>query len=226
MKVLGIITARSGSKGLPNKNIKLLNGKPMISYTIQAAKNSGIFDELMVSTDSKEYADISIEYGASVPFLRSKETASDGASTRDVIIEVINKYKESGKTFDFLMILQPTSPLRSSVSIIEALKTLKEQNANGVVSVCEVDHSPLWCNVLPKDKSLRNFLSNDGNHQRQQLETYYRINGAIYLYKTEYYLENEDAYNDNVYAYIMPREESIDIDSQLDFDIAEALMNR
>lgn len=224
MKTLGIITARSGSKGVKDKNIKVLNGKELIAYTIEAAISSKCFDTVMVSTDSDKYKEVSLKYGAEVPFLRSKRAATDEASTKDVVIEVLNNYKKRGEMYDRFMILQPTSPLRTFKNIQEAIGLYDGLNADGIVSVCETEHSPLWCNVLTKNKSLKGFLENNNNYRRQNLETYYRLNGAIYLYNTRYYLENDDVYGENVFAYIMKKEESVDIDTQLDFDFAEFLM--
>lgn len=221
---LAIITARSGSKGLKDKNIKPLYGRPMIAYTIQAAQQSGIFDQIMVSTDSVRYAEIAERFGASVPFLRSDKASSDHASTRDVILEVLNEYGRLGFIFDRFMILQPTSPLRTADNIRAAQRIFDEKNAKGVVSVCEVDHSPLWCNTLPEDGSLNGFIQIEGNARRQSLDTYYRINGAIYLFNSQYYMHHENVYGSDVYAYIMDKRQSIDIDDQLDFMIAEALM--
>lgn len=221
---LAIITARSGSKGLKDKNIKPLYGRPMIAYTIQAAQQSGIFDQIMVSTDSVRYAEIAERFGASVPFLRSDKASSDHASTRDVILEVLNEYGRLGFIFDHFMILQPTSPLRTADNIRAAQRIFDEKNAKGVVSVCEVDHSPLWCNTLPEDGSLNGFIQIEGNARRQSLDTYYRINGAIYLFNSQYYMHHENVYGSDVYAYIMDKRQSIDIDDQLDFMIAEAIM--
>lgn len=221
---LAIITARSGSKGLKDKNIKPLHGRPMIAYTIQAAQQSGIFDQIMVSTDSVKYAEVAERFGASVPFLRSDKASSDHASTRDVILEVLNEYGQLGLIFDRFMILQPTSPLRTADNIRAAQRIFDEKNAKGVVSVCEVDHSPLWCNTLPEDGSLNGFIQTAGNARRQNLDTYYRINGAIYLFDSQYYMHHENVYGSDVYAYIMDKRQSIDIDDQFDFMIAEAIM--
>lgn len=124
MKNIAIITARSGSKGLPNKNIRLLNGKPLMAYTIEAAIKSNMFDEVFVSTDSEEYADIAKEYGASVPFLRSQENAGDSSSSWDVVKETIENYKELGKVYDTVALLQPTSPLRRAEDIVAGYKLM------------------------------------------------------------------------------------------------------
>lgn len=226
MKKLAIIPARSGSKGLKDKNIKLLNGKPLLAYTIEAAMNSNLFDEVHVSTESREYADIAIKYGAHVPFLRSIEAATDKASSWNVVREVIQCYKLGGKTFDMVTLLQPTTPLRTGQDIIEAYNVFIGNDANAVVSVCEMDHSPLWCNTLPKDHSMMNFLDKKvSNLPRQQLDIYYRINGAIYMINTEYFNSCESIYDSKCFAYIMKKEHSIDIDDEFDFNVATAIMN-
>lgn len=227
MRNLAIIPARSGSKGLLNKNVKLLNGKPLLVYSIEAAINSGIFDEIYVSTDSKEYAEIATKYGGSVPFLRSAETATDTASSWDVVKEALIKYENIGLNFDMITLLQPTTPLRNAEDIRNAYQILVEQDANSVVSVCEVDHSPLWCNTLPHDHSLCDFIRPEvKNKQRQSLEQYYRINGAVYMVKVSYLLECNSIYDTKSTAYIMKKERSIDIDDAFDFIIAEAIMQQ
>lgn len=228
MKNIAIIPARSGSKGLKDKNIKELNGKPLLWYTIQAAIDSGCFEEVMVSTDSEKYAKIARECGASVPFLRSKETSDDKASSWDTVREVLVNYKNIGKTYDYVMLLQPTSPLRTSEDIIGAFDILKKNtNSNSVVGMCEMDHSPLWSNTLPERGNLQGFIRPEVEKSsgRQSLPTYYRINGAIYLAKIDYDTFVFDLYNEHGFAYIMPQIRSIDIDNQLDFMIAEQIMN-
>lgn len=223
MSNLAIIPARSGSKGLEDKNIKILNGKPLIAYSIEAAIRSGIYSHIIVSTDSKKYGEIAKQYGAEVPFYRSKETASDSSSTWDVIKEVLKKYKEVGIEFDTFTLLQPTSPLRNYKDIQNAYQLFKEKNAVAVISVCEMEHSPLWSNTLPENNSLLGFLKSESNEQRQNLETYYRINGAIYIAKIRDFFEDINLYREGSFAYIMPIKRSIDIDTELDFKIAEII---
>lgn len=222
---IAIIPARSGSKGLQNKNIMNLNGKPLIAYTIEAAKQSNLFDEIFVSTDSEEYANIAGKWGASVPFLRNDELSSDIASSWDVVKDAIIKYHEMGKSFNSIALLQPTSPLRRSEDIINGYKKFWSKNAKAVVAVCEVDHSPLWCNVLPKDCSLKNFLNEELiNVPRQGLSTYYRINGALYIVDREYLMNSQNIYGEGCYAVVMPKINSVDIDDAMDFKIAETLI--
>lgn len=223
--MLAIIPARSGSKGVIDKNIKDLDGKPLLAYSIEAALKADIFDTVMVSTDSLRYADIAQEFGAEVPFLRSQKASSDIASTRECIIDVLDNYRIRGKTYEKFMILQPTSPLRKDQDIIEADKLYKDKNAKSVISVCEMSHSPLWSNTIGTSLSMKGFIDKEFDNRRQELESYYRINGAIYLHDVEHYLNNEYIYDDTCYAYIMSNSCSIDIDDNLDFIVAEAILS-
>lgn len=221
-KILAIIPARSGSKGLKDKNIKMMNGKPLIAYTIEAAQNSKIFEDIIISTDSEKYAEIAKKYGGSVPYLRDKKLANDNAKSSDVILDILNRIE---KKYDSFIMLQPTSPLRTEKNIIEAYKMYLEKKANSVVSVCEMEHSPLWANILNEERRMDSFLKGiDVNKNRQELETYYRINGALYIANVEYFKKYQDFYYKDSYAYIMEKENSIDIDDELDFKIAEYLI--
>lgn len=224
MKIIAIIPARSGSKGVKDKNIKILAGKPLLAYSIQAALESKIFDTVMVSTDSMRYAEIAIEYGAEVPFLRSKWAASDKATTRECILEVLKEYEKRNKFFERMMILQPTSPLRTAYDIIESMKIYDQKDAKSVISICEMEHSPLWSNTIDQSQSMANFIKRGNNSRRQALETFYRINGAVYLHDVDYYRKNEYYFDNKAFAYIMKKEVSIDIDDEMDFKIAEFLM--
>ena len=224
MKNLAVILARSGSKGLPDKNIKNMVGKPLLAYTIEAALESGVFDIVHVSTDSEKYLDIAQKFGADVPFLRESSLASDNSSSWDAMRFVVKEYEKRGKVFDTVTLLQPTSPLRDAIDIKYAFKVFQDNDASSVVSVCEVDHSPLLCNKLPKDNSLNGFINVDKVGRRQDMKTFYRINGAIYIQKTEALMKRETLYGEKSYAYIMDKLHSIDIDDQIDFLIAETIM--
>lgn len=225
MKNIAIIPARSGSKGLKDKNIRLLNGKPLMAYSIEAAQKSGLFDEIFVSTDSEEYAQIAREWGANVPFLRSELIAGDTASSWDAVKEAINHYGQQGKLFDTVTLLQPTSPLRTAEDIIEGYKLMEDRKAESVIAVCEMDHSPLWSNVLPQNHCMSGFIREEvKNKPRQELPAYYRINGALYIVKVDLLAHIEELYNEKCFAYVMPREKSIDIDTMIDFSTAEAIM--
>ena len=221
---IAIVTARAGSKGLPDKNIKLLLDRPLMAYSIEAALKSDIFDEVMVSTDSEEYADIAIEYGAHVPFLRSEENSGDSAGSWDTVREVLSRYEEKGEVYDSICLLQPTSPLRTEIDLREAYKLFFEKKADAIIGVCEAEHTPLWMNTLPDDGSMEEFIPKQlQGKNRQALDKYYRINGAIYISKVSSVMEKKSIY-ENCYAYVMPAERSVDIDSELDFVIAESIL--
>lgn len=224
MKNLAVILARSGSKGLKDKNINELNGKPLMAYTIEAAVASEKYDTVHVSTDSEQYAEIARDYGADVPFLRSANLAGDHASSWDALRAVIKEYDKRGKIFDTVTLLQPTSPLREAEDIKAAFELFEEKQADSVVSVCEVDYSPLLCNVLDDSLSMDGFIDMSKVGRRQELSTYYRINGVIYIQKTQLLMDEESIYGDKSYAYIMDKRKSIDIDDAYDFMIAESLM--
>ena len=225
MKNLAIIPARSGSKGLPNKNIKYLNGKPLMAYSILAALESGCFDEVMVSTDSREYGEIAKEYGASVPFLRSPFNSSDTASSWDMVEEVLRDYKEIGKEYDTFCLLQPTSPLRTAKDIKEAYNLYNSKATLSVVSVCKAEHSPLWCGQLPGNNELSGFIKHKASKRRQDIGQYYRINGAIYIVNIERFNKKLFLFKEGSFAYIMPQDRSIDIDNEIDFKLAELMVN-
>ena len=221
MKHIAIIPARSGSKGLRDKNIKSLNGLPLLAYSVVAAQRSKIFDEIMVSTDSPEYADIAQKYGANVPFLRSDKTSGDTAGSWDVVREVLNLYYEADKMFDTVCLLQPTSPLRTASDIVEAYDYFIEKDAEGVTSVCEADHPLQWTLQLSPAMSMREFRKRIKDQPRQDLDTYYRVNGAIYIRKVTYMEQSAKILQDQEYAYIMERSHSLDIDDEQDFRMAE-----
>ena len=227
MNNIAIITARSGSKGLKDKNILPLAGMPLIAYSIIAARESGMFREVVVSTDSEHYASIAEDYGASVPFLRSKELSGDFVGSWDVVKEVLEKYRTSfDMRFDTVCLLQPTSPLRSVQDIIGGYQEFEEKHADSVTAVCEMEHSPLWSMTLPRDLSMKEYLKKSkGDLPRQKLPTYYRINGALYIRRIEYHSDGSISLPETeAFAYIMPRERSIDIDTRIDFRLAEILM--
>lgn len=225
MNSLAIIPARSGSKGLPDKNIRLLNGKPLLAYAIEAARVSGVFDEIMVSTDSSKYAEVAQKYGAEVPFIRSDKNADDNADSWSVVREVLEEYEKKGRQFSNFCLLQPTSPLRVGEDIKGAYECFYKRNATAVVSVCECEHSPLWCNVLDENMDMSNFISKDAGIQRQKLKKFYRINGAIYISDVKEFKKDSFLYKKGCYAYVMSSERSVDIDSLLDFKLAELIMN-
>ena len=223
---LAIIPARSGSKGVIDKNIKDLNGKPLMGYSIEAAINSDCFDEVMVSTDSKGYAEIAVACGAKVPFLRSLENSSEHAASWDVVREVLDRYQEQGRQFDMVTLLQPTSPLRMADDIIGAYKLYKGKRASSVVSVCEMETSPLLCNRLQADNSMEGFIGQEiKGRRRQDFPKYYRLNGSIYMCRVDYSSDARfELYGKRSYAYIMSQERSVDIDTEYYFFLASQIL--
>lgn len=224
MKRIAIIPARSGSKGLPDKNIKVFNGMPLMAWSIKAARDSGMFDEIMVSTDSEQYKDIAIKYGANVPFLRSSDKASDTASSWDTVKEVLNNYNEQlGLIYDDFCLLQPTSPLRTAEDIKKAYNVFEEKKADSVVSVCELEHSIKSINKIPQSGSLDGFYDSRENARRQDADKYYRLNGAIYIQKVKSLFDGCNLYGEKSYSFIMSKGHSLDIDDEYDFIMAEAV---
>ena len=218
---LAIIPARGGSKRLPRKNVLDLCGKPLIAYTIEAALKSEYINKVIVSSDDEEILNISSNFGADI-IKRPIDLANDTATTFDAIKHTI----ENVEKYDYIVLLQPTSPLRNEKHIDEAIELLEKKKADAIVSVCEMDHSPLWSNTLPNDGNMSNFLKDEIlNKRSQDLEKYYRLNGAIYICKTEKLIENKSFFlKDNIFAYKMDRESSIDIDEEIDFKIAETFI--
>jgi len=224
---LAIVPARGGSKRLPRKNVLDLNGKPLIAWSIEAGINSKYIDEVMVTTDDDEIVKVSKKYGAIVPFKRPDKLADDYATRPEVIKHTIEFYQnELNKKFDYLVFLQPTSPLRDEKDIDNAIEFMFEKNGDAVVSVCELEHPIHWSGTLPEDKNMSRFLDNVAVQSRSQdLEKYYRLNGAIYICEVQKFLDEGCVFlKENIFAFEMAQEKSVDIDSRLDFKIAEVLM--
>jgi N-acylneuraminate cytidylyltransferase/CMP-N,N'-diacetyllegionaminic acid synthase len=226
-KILALIPARAGSKGLPGKNIRPMQGKPLIAWSIEQALKSKYIDKIMVSTDSPAIAAVARKYGADVPFLRPKKLASDTAKSVDVVLDAMRRLEKDGKTFDLIMLLQPTSPLRNHDDIDGSIKWLFARSAEAVVSVCEAEHSPLWCNTLPKNYLMKNFIKPEfANRSRTELAIFYRLNGAVYLSDWKCFLRKKNFIGDKTAAFIMPKERSVDIDTKNDFEYAEFLCQK
>lgn len=226
MNNIAIIPARAGSKRLPNKNILKINGKSLIEWSINAALQSKYINKVIVSTDSLDIAEVARLAGAQVPFLRPKKLSTDSATTADVIANVIEYLEEKNEHFDNIVLLQPTSPLRTTKHIDDSIALFNAHSANSVISVTECEHSPLWCNTLPDNLSFNGFIKKSLEKKRSQdLPKYYRINGAIYIIKKESFLNEKTFFSkEKSFAFIMDSISSIDIDTKLDFIIAETIM--
>lgn len=223
MKKIAIIPARSGSKGLPNKNILMLLDKPILAYTIEAAIKSKSFEKVIVTTDSLEYKEIAEKYGAEV-VIRNEELSNDNASSYMVIKDILDKNFEL--EYDYFVLLQPTSPFRNSEHIIESIIKF-EKNINNfdfLVSVAESSKSSVLIKEIAQDESLKNYDIDFSNYKRQKFKEYYP-NGAIFIGKKEEYLLKKDFFGKKSIAYFMNKEDSIDIDDRLDFELAILVMN-
>lgn len=226
--ILGLIPARGGSKRLPRKNVQMLAGKPLLAWTVDAARAARHLDRVILSTDDEEIAAIGRQHDAEVPFMRPAELASDTASSLDVVLHALRTLQDRGEHYDYVVILQPTSPLRTAADIDAAIELLLETRGDAVISVCETDHPPEWSNTLPPDRSMRQFYRPGIRDTRSQdLPKSYRLNGAIYIYDCARLLRTGSLQmDDSCYAYVMPRERSVDIDSEIDFEIAQLFQQR
>jgi len=227
--ILCTICARGGSKGVKNKNIKELNGKPLIAYTIEQAKASGLFEHIVISTDSDDIANVAKQYGAEVFFKRSAKMASDTAGKLDVIKDAFVRSEEYyNKTFDYLIDLDATAPLRSVEDIINSFKQFKQNNHDNLITAMPSRRSPYF-NLVEQDKDGKVYLSKKLDSavvRRQDAPKSYDMNASIYIWKREIILNENSIFLDNTGLFVMPEERSIDIDNELDFEFAQFLMEK
>jgi len=227
--VLAYIPARSGSKGIKDKNIADLGGKPLIAHTIEAAKKSKYVDRLLFTTDSQKYADIAVQHGAEAPFLRPDHLASDTAVEMDTTIHLMNWIEENeGKKYDFIVRLQATSPLRDAEDIDKAIEKAVEREADTIISVSEAPTPIDWINVLPEDESMIGFRKRSTEKMnRQTIPTYYQLNGAIYIATWKQIKEKRSWYDCvRSFAYILAKEKAVDIDEPIDLELARVLVKK
>jgi len=226
--ILGIIPARSGSKGIPGKNVIPLNGRPLISYTIDAGINAKLLTDLIVSTDSEEIKLVSEKFGAKVPFVRPMELASDSALAIPTIQHAVDAYEKIvGYKYDYIIMLQPTAPLRASYDIDNALKMLIDSNADSIISVVDVDnYHPAKMKVISGDFLFDFQETSQENPPRQSLPRVYIVNGAIYATKRDVFMTLNTFKGDTCLHYIMPDERSVNIDKYADLFLAEYILNK
>lgn len=220
MKSIAIITARGGSKRIPKKNIKEFCGKPIITYSIEAALKAGCFDTVMVSTDSEEIAEIAKSYGAEVPFLRSAATSNDFAATADVLNEVIEQYSSKGEQFDLMCCIYPTAPFVTAEKLNKAINTLVENNADSLMPVVAFSFPPQRGNVIRNGK-LEYQYPEYSQMRSQDLEEVYHDCGQFYICKVNAFKESGKLVTGNTVPLIMPEEEVQDIDNLTDWVLAE-----
>lgn len=225
--ILGIIPARGGSKGLPGKNIAIVHGKPLIAWTIEEAKRSKFISKLIVSSDDQKIIDVATKYGADAPFVRPKELALDNTPGIDPIKHALAYYSNKGATYDYVVCLQCTAPLRTIDDIDGAISMCISRQASSVVSVCEVEHSPNWMVKVDADGKLSPYDQKGfQTARRQDAPKIYRLNGAIYMAKSELIMGNGSWYSNDTLAYIMDAERSVDIDSHMDMHLADLLLSK
>jgi CMP-N,N'-diacetyllegionaminic acid synthase len=227
-KIIAIIPARGGSKGLPGKNIKPFGGKPLIAWTIEAGLSSQYIDEVMVTTDCEKIAEISKNLGAKVPFLRPAELSTDTAISIDVIRHAVTYYEENfGEIFDYVALLEPTSPLRQWQDIDNAIFSLAQhKRAKSIVGICRTEsQNPAF---LVRKDNVGIISSYDGLEikvmRRQDIEDIYFFEGSVYVSETKYLLLKNTFYHNNTLGHLFPKWKSIEIDDLDDFIMAEALL--
>lgn len=230
MTCLGIIPARGGSKGVYQKNIREVAGKPLIAWTIECALKANSIDTLIVSTDSEEIAEVARHYGANVPFMRPAELAEDSTPDFPVFAHAVQWLAENNSYApDIVVWLRPTTPLRIPVDIDNSVKELMNQaDAECIRSVCEAEHHPYWMKNMIQD-TLTPFCEGKDEkkyYQRQQLPPAYRLNGAVDAVKTAYALQSHTLFPGKMIGYVMPLERSVDIDNEIDIILADILLNR
>lgn len=228
--ILGLIPARGGSKGVPGKNIRTLNGKPLIAWTIEAALQSKLLTRLIVSTDDEAIASVAIDFGAEAPFIRPSQFASDTSPDIEPYRHAVTWLRDNDQQqFDFLVWLRPTAPLRTATDIDSAITKIQKTDADCLRSVCPVEHHPYWMYITNGD-FLRSFDPNIDVMRdyptRQSLPPAYRLNGAVDISRPQQVLQTNHLYGGSMAAYVMPAERSVDIDTEFDFTIANILMEQ
>lgn len=213
-----MICARGGSKGLPGKNLKLLGGKPLIAWSIEAAKKSTLLDRILLSTDDLDILQVAREYGCEAPFVRPPELATDTADIVDVIIHALD---QAGSHYDYVVLLQATSPFRIAVDIDAAIKLCQSAKADSCVSVTTPSKSPYWMYTLGADDRMHQLIAQNDVSRRQDLPAAWVLNGAVYVVETKWFRQARKFVGPNTIAYKMPVERSVDIDIALDFRVAE-----
>lgn len=217
---IAVITARGGSKRIPRKNIKEFCGKPILAYSIEAALNSGIFDEIMISTEDDEIAKIAQSYGAAFPFRRSEKTAGDHAMTIDVMLEVVEEYKKIGKEPDTICCIYPTAPFVTAEKLIKADELMKETNADAVIPVVKFSFPPQRCFIINGNYMKYKWPENELKRS-QDLEPFYHDAGQFYLLKTDIMKEEHTLVPNKTAPFILDEMEVQDIDNMDDWNIAE-----
>ena len=228
-RILAIVPARGGSKGLPGKNNKMLNGKPLIAWSIEQAKESNLIDEIFVTTDCIEIAKTAKNYGIDVPFLRPEKLANDTSSSVDVAAHVLSNFENEDIFFDYIILLEPTSPLRKKDDIDSAIHlAINNETADGVISLGEVHmEHPMIVKKVNDSGKISSYIKNvDKIDQRQQTDKAYFPYGVVYLIKTEVFKKEKSFYTDNIIPFFIERWQNYEIDDIIDFNIIELLIKK
>ena len=220
MNALAIITARGGSKRIPRKNCKDFLGRPIMEYSIEAALSSKMFEEVMVSTDDQEIAEIAKKAGAQIPFFRSAKTSDDFATTVDVILEVLEEYRKIGRQFDYVCCIYPTAPFVTGEKIKDAMKLLEQQNADALMPVVSFSFPPLR-SVIIQNEVLRPKWPENMMKRSQDLETLYHDCGQFYCMNVQRFLEEKTIFMEKTVPFYMDEMEVQDIDTEIDWKLAE-----
>lgn len=220
MRKIAIITARGGSKRIPRKNIKEFCGKPILAYSIEAARESGLFDTVMVSTDDEEIAEIARQYGAQVPFYRSEKTANDFATTNDVLLEVLAEYEKRGERFEIGCCLYPTAPFVTARKLQDAMAQLEGSDADTLIPVVSFSYPPQRAMIVREGRLVFEYPQYLDSRS-QDLEPHYHDVGQFYLFRTEAFQRNQKLMIGNILPYVISEMEVQDIDNQTDWEIAE-----
>jgi CMP-N-acetylneuraminic acid synthetase len=223
---LALIPARGGSRSLPRKNLLPLGGRPLIAWTVEHARQAPGLDRVVVTTDNEEIAAIARDYGAETPFMRPAELARDESPADDPVFHALAWLEEhEGYRPDYVMVLQPTSPFRTAEDIQNVLELARDRQADGVVSVTQAEQHPYWMKQVTADGRLVDFMTTARPYlSRQELPAVYGVNGAIWLVRRSVLLETRAWYHERTYAYVMPPERSVDIDTAWDFRLAELML--
>lgn len=220
MRKIAIITARGGSKRIPGKNIRPFLGKPILAYSIEAAAGSGLFDEIMVSTDDAKIAKIAGEYGAKVPFMRSPETANDFATTNDVLLEVLAEYEKRGERFDVGCCIYPTAPFVTAERLKQAMGMLLDSDADTLIPVVAFSYPPQRAMIVKEGRLVFEYPEYMDSRS-QDLTPHYHDVGQFYCFRVEAYKRNKKLMLGNILPFEIPETQVQDIDSQTDWEIAE-----
>ncbi len=232
MKILGVIPARAGSKGVPQKNTKMLSGKPLLAWTIIEAKKSRLIDRLILSTEDKKIAEVGKSFGVDVPFERPKELAGDKTHTPEILMHAIKEIEKiDGIIYDIIVLLQPTVPFRQAEHIDKAIKKFTSDKFDSLITITKQEYPPWWMFKLDKKKLCTVFeyekSSNVFNMERQEFPSIYKPNGSVYVTKTALLQKNRQLVNPDSCGFLIINDEfQVNIDTPLDFEVAEAIAKR